>query len=1635
MKRVRKNLSRIEAMIIAVIMTVSMFGNVNVNAAEITNDNIISVTEQETVEEIAQTLDESVSLVNGDVSEDVVNDAEDENAVTENLETVIAEEQSGTEDAVEEIDIIGTDEASEITMMYVDEPEYLIQAGGFQILDEVLGANVAEVQDVIYQGLVKKANSINISLYGVSVDDIKAIYYGVVNEHPELYYAGTALSWLPGANNMVRVVYPSYKDTPEDAVFNRAVDKAMSVIKPGMTDLEKAVALHDYLAVNIKYDSELANATKYDPESYIYSPQNPIYSAYGALVNQDAVCQGYALAYKLLLNKAGIESGVVTSEAMGHEWNYIKLDGKYYYVDVTWDDPVWGTKPGLYDLAGFVRHTNMFVSFDTLHIKQEHQAFRKDEKTNVVYEVEPDWVITRNGMGVSYETLDTATDKDNAWWRSIYGPFVWANDGETYYKAGWYLYKGDILHTISKAKCMVDANTYGLFMVGERVYFVMDDELKCLETDDSVSFATLPGANTPITSCGINYKPSRDQDVVVIQSGANEPQYYSISFLSGEKEYAVTFVDSNGNALRETQYVIEGQSASAPSIEPRTGYTARWSEDFSEVHSDMTISLIYEPIEYTITYNLVKPGAVNGENPETYTIEDIVTLKAATCSGYIFNGWYPNETYSGATVSTISRRTGNIVLYAKWTPVKPTAPEIKAEPSAVLPTGNILVDAGTVVTIVGEEKTNVRYTTDGSNPTATSKIYTGGIVINEKTTINAICERDSVVSQVASKTFVIANNEFALQDDVALEAGETHQITAVTLPTSKAFTDISFSSSSNAVATVSDSGVITAIGDGTAIITATITDWRGRPLQDTLEVAVTKNYKVTFVGFDNNVIKEQVVRSGGSAQAPDMSSENLVPNGYEFKCWDKSFVGVTEDVTVYARFETKTYYIFFVNDEGENPPFKTYDIVSEDIVLPDSSEMTAENKNFVGWYDNEAYDGSPISKIPSGSTGDMVFYAKWVVKTTLTMEWDSSVHVEDGVAFLPYTGKAQTPAFTVYYGDTKLENKKDYTYKFANNVNAYILDENDESLYVKKAPVLIITGKGNYAGTERVYFNIERKRIDILDDSEIDIVPVSLAYNKKVQKVAPVVTWKGKKLTTKELTFEYDSVEDGAYINVGEYNVKVSGKGNYEGVQNVTLKIFNTSVTEENPSVLIKSCKVSITPFVFDENAIDFTDSEIRSHIKVTRGKNPVPYYNDPETDGNGYDIKLIGVPEAKDIGTYTVCISGKGIYKGELRTTFKINGLNVSTMKVTPIPAEIYDGAAKKPKFVIYAKTGEVLNELDDEGNGDYELVYQKNVDVGTATVVITGKNAYFGTRKVTFKINQKVMAADSVDWSKIKVTLLGTNDPEDVDCIEYDYVKGGVTPKLNVEYSYIDEFGNPAKKELMEKTDYTLAYKYNTSANPVVGKEPYVVLTLKKNIKGTMNIPFVISKKQLNGLTIKVSDIQANAQAGKYKSTPAIYDVNDKKLDSKDYETAFVYTYQGSDTPLDKYSKPEAGKVIKVTVTGKGNYTGSITGTYRVFAKGKSIASASIKVKPEVLADIKYNGQPVVLDELNDLEVKIGKTTVLRPGIDYKIDEKSYVNNVNKGTAKVTIVGNGEYAGSKTITFSIKPWYLTWWNKMLGI
>ena len=91
--------------------------------------------------------------------------------------------------------------------------------------------------------------------------------------------------------------------------------------------------VHDYLIDSINYDSSL-------------SKQN-IYNVYGALVNKECVCEGYARAFKYLLDELDIPCVMVIGtgtnsqgETENHAWNYVQLNGSWYAVDTTWDDPV-----------------------------------------------------------------------------------------------------------------------------------------------------------------------------------------------------------------------------------------------------------------------------------------------------------------------------------------------------------------------------------------------------------------------------------------------------------------------------------------------------------------------------------------------------------------------------------------------------------------------------------------------------------------------------------------------------------------------------------------------------------------------------------------------------------------------------------------------------------------------------------------------------------------------------------------------------------------------------------------------------------------------------------------------------------------------------------------------------------------------------------------------------------------------------------------------------------------------------------------------------------------------------------------------------------------------------------------------
>lgn len=145
------------------------------------------------------------------------------------------------------------------------------------------------------------------------------------------------------------------------------VNKFVDNLTPSMTDFEKEIAIIKYLVETVSYDeSEIENDDPFITDSY---------KAYGALVNGKAVCSGYAKAFDLLSKSYGLSSVIVTGTATNssgitepHAWNQIYLDGEWYNVDVTWEDPITNVKVGFNNLFNkYINRTD--AEFSINHIR------------------------------------------------------------------------------------------------------------------------------------------------------------------------------------------------------------------------------------------------------------------------------------------------------------------------------------------------------------------------------------------------------------------------------------------------------------------------------------------------------------------------------------------------------------------------------------------------------------------------------------------------------------------------------------------------------------------------------------------------------------------------------------------------------------------------------------------------------------------------------------------------------------------------------------------------------------------------------------------------------------------------------------------------------------------------------------------------------------------------------------------------------------------------------------------------------------------------------------------------------------------------------------------------------------------
>lgn len=129
----------------------------------------------------------------------------------------------------------------------------------------------------------------------------------------------------------------------EQNELNKIIEDIMNeIITQDMTLKEKIKAIHDFIIDNSVYDEERADAIKNNKQLNL---QEPSHKAVGPLMKGKALCSGYSDAMSLFLNKLGVKNYKISSA--NHVWNFVQIDGNWYHLDLTWDDPVVSTKENL----------------------------------------------------------------------------------------------------------------------------------------------------------------------------------------------------------------------------------------------------------------------------------------------------------------------------------------------------------------------------------------------------------------------------------------------------------------------------------------------------------------------------------------------------------------------------------------------------------------------------------------------------------------------------------------------------------------------------------------------------------------------------------------------------------------------------------------------------------------------------------------------------------------------------------------------------------------------------------------------------------------------------------------------------------------------------------------------------------------------------------------------------------------------------------------------------------------------------------------------------------------------------------------------------------------------------------------
>ncbi len=168
----------------------------------------------------------------------------------------------------------------------------------------------------------------------MSGEALTETFQAVIYDNPTVLAIGRDNQIL--TSNNLCYFQPNYVMTPkQQREMNEKVEnecnKIIGKIPDNLSEFEKELFIHDYIVNKCTYDDKALEKSS---------------TAYSCLVEGYSACEGYSKAAKILLEKVGIECYTISGKSVnfdgkteGHMWNIVNIDGEYYHLDVTWDDP------------------------------------------------------------------------------------------------------------------------------------------------------------------------------------------------------------------------------------------------------------------------------------------------------------------------------------------------------------------------------------------------------------------------------------------------------------------------------------------------------------------------------------------------------------------------------------------------------------------------------------------------------------------------------------------------------------------------------------------------------------------------------------------------------------------------------------------------------------------------------------------------------------------------------------------------------------------------------------------------------------------------------------------------------------------------------------------------------------------------------------------------------------------------------------------------------------------------------------------------------------------------------------------------------------------------------------------------